>query len=51
MTTPEILDAIAEAKAGKPFDIYEHLDPGLIDRMTDAVADFTEAVERIVNGK
>ncbi len=45
MTVPELLDALAEAKAGKPFDIYAFLDPGLIDRLTDALADFIEAVE------
>ena len=37
MTTPELLDAIAEANAGEVIDIYEYLDPGLIDRTTDTV--------------
>jgi len=47
ITVPELLDAIAEANYGKPVDIYEHLQPELIDRMTDAVADFIEAVKKI----
>lgn len=49
MTVPELLDAIAGAKAGKPFDIYEHLNPGLIDSVSDSLADFIEAVETAVN--
>ena len=32
MTMPELLDAIAEAHAGEATDIYEHLDPTLIDK-------------------
>jgi len=47
MTVPELLDAIADAKAGKPFDIYDQLEPDLIDRTTDALADFIEAVEAL----
>ena len=46
MTVPELLDAIADAKAGKPFDIYESLSPTVIDNATDALADFIEAVEK-----
>ena len=47
ITTPELLDAIAEAHAGEAIDIYEHLDPQLIDRVTDAVADFIDAIHQI----
>ena len=47
ITVPELLDAIAEAHYRKPVDIYEHLAPDLIDRVTDAVADFIEAVKKI----
>ena len=42
---PELLDALAEAGAGQPIDIYEYLDPLLIDRTTDALADFMDAVK------
>ncbi len=45
MSVPELLDAIACAKAGKPFDIYEHLEPGIIDKTTDAIAEFILSVE------
>ena len=44
MTMPELLDAIAEANAGEAIDIYEHLEPGLIDKTTDTVWEFIEAV-------
>jgi hypothetical protein len=37
MTMPELLDAIAEAHAGVAIDIYEHLEPGLIDKTTDII--------------
>ena len=37
ISTPELLDAIAEAKVGGPVDIYEQLDPELIDKMTDTL--------------
>jgi hypothetical protein len=47
MTTPELLDALAEAYAGEAIDIYDHLDPLLIDRTTDAIGDFYEAVKQI----
>jgi len=47
ITVPELLDAIAEANAGEPVDIYECLDPGLIDKTIDAIWDFIEAVKQI----
>ena len=47
MTMPELLDAIAEAYAGEPVDIYEHLSPDVIDKATDAVWDFIESVKQI----
>ena len=47
MTMPELLDAIAEAHAGQVIDIYEHLDPGLIDKTTDTVWEFIEAIKSI----
>jgi hypothetical protein len=47
MTTPELLDAIAEAHAGAPVDIYEHLPPDLIDKTTDTIWEFIDAVKKI----
>ncbi|HEU5165793.1 MAG TPA: hypothetical protein VFU29_09660 [Chitinophagaceae bacterium] len=47
MTMPELLDAIAEAHAGEPKDIYEHLQPGLIDKTTDTIWEFIEAIKSI----
>jgi len=47
MTMPELLDAIAEAHAGESIDIYEHLDPLLIDKATDVIWEFIEAVKRV----
>ena len=47
ITIPELLDALAEANAGKPVDIYEHLPPLLIDQVTDALWEFTDAVKHI----
>ena len=47
ITVPELLDAIAEANAGEPVDIYEHLPPGLIDQVTDSLGDFIDAVKQI----
>ena len=47
MTIPELLDALAEAWHGKPMDIYDLLDPELIDSTTDALADFREAIMKI----
>ena len=47
MTMPELLDAIAEAHAGKAIDIYEHLDPALIDKTTDTIWEFIEAVKSV----
>jgi hypothetical protein len=47
MTMPELLDALAEAHAGKSIDIYELLDPLLIDRTTDAVWEFIDAVQQL----
>lgn len=45
ITMPELLDAIAEANAGKRIDIYEYLDPGLIDKTTDTLYEFIDAVK------
>jgi len=47
MTMPELLDAIAEAHAGEAIDIYEYLDPLLIDKTTDVLWEFIEAVKQI----
>lgn len=47
ITIPELLDALAEANAGEPIDIYEHLPPLLIDQVTDALGDFIDAVKQI----
>ena len=47
ITLPELLDALAEANAGETIDIYEHLDPDLIDRTTDSLWDFIDAVKQI----
>ena len=47
MTVPELLEALAEAYAGDPLDIYEYLQPDLIDKTTDALADFREMVKRV----
>ena len=44
MTIPELLDAIAEANAGEPVDIYENLPPLLIDKTTDTVREFIDVV-------
>ena len=45
ITMPELLDAIAEAHAGEAIDIYEYLDPILIDKTTDAIYEFIDAVK------
>jgi len=47
MTMPELLDALAEAHAGEPIDIYEHLSPELIDKTTDTIWEFIEAVKQL----
>ena len=47
ITVPELLDAIAEAHAGEPIDIYEHLPPELIDKTVDSIWDFIDAVKQI----
>ena len=47
MTMPELLDAIAEAHAGEAIDIYEYLDPLLIDKTTDTIYEFIDAVKAI----
>ena len=47
MTIPELLDALAEANAGEAIDIYEHLEPGLIDKTTDTIWEFIEAIKSI----
>ena len=47
MTMPELLDALAAAHAGETIDIYEHLEPGLIDKTIDTIWEFIEAVKSI----
>ena len=47
MTMPELLDALAEAHTGEAIDIYEHLEPGLIDKTTDTIYEFIAAVRSI----
>jgi len=47
MTMPELLDAIAEAHASEAIDIYEYLDPLLIDKTTDTIYEFIDAVKAI----
>jgi hypothetical protein len=47
MTMPELLDALAEAHAGKSIDIYEYLEPALIDKTADTVWEFVEAVKQL----
>jgi hypothetical protein len=47
MTMPELLDAIAEAHAGEAIDIYEHLEPALIDKTTDIIWDFIQSVKSV----
>jgi len=47
MTMPELLDAIAEAHAGETIDIYEYLEPTLIDKTTDTLYEFINAVKSI----
>ena len=47
MTMPGLLDAIAEANAGEPIDVYNLLDPDLIDKTTDTIWKFIEAVKPI----
>ena len=49
ITVPELLNALAEANAGKRVDIYEHLYPGLIDKITDTLYEFIDAVKLIKN--
>jgi len=47
ITIPELLDAIAEANTGEAIDIYEYLDPELIDKTTDILGEFIDAVKQI----
>ena len=47
ITIPELLDAIAEANAGEAIDVYEHLSPVLIDKTTDSLWEFIDAVKHI----
>ena len=47
MTIPELLDAVAEAHSGEAIDIYEHLDPLLIDKTTDTLWEFIEAIRQV----
>ncbi|HET9747108.1 MAG TPA: hypothetical protein VFP97_15440 [Chitinophagaceae bacterium] len=42
---PELLDALADAHAGEPIDIYEQLQPELINKTTDTIWEFIEAVK------
>lgn len=49
ITVPELLNALAEANAGKRIDIYEHLQPDLIDKITDTLYEFIDAVKLIKN--
>ena len=50
MTMPELLDAIAEAHAGSAINIYDHLEPQLIDKTTDTLWEFIEAIKQIKAG-
>ena len=50
MTMPELLDALAETHAGEGIDIYGHLEASLIDKMTDTIWEFIEAVRSIKKG-
>jgi len=47
MTIPELLDAIAEAHAGNAINIYDHMEPALIDKTTDTIWEFIEAIRQI----
>ena len=47
ITMPELLDAMAEANAGKRIDIYELLAPDLIDKTTDTLYEFIDAVKGV----
>jgi hypothetical protein len=47
ISIPELLDAIAEANAGTAIDIYDQLPPDLIDKTTDALWEFIDAVKQI----
>jgi len=49
ITVPELLNALAEANAGKRIDIYEYLEPDLIDKLTDTLYEFIDAVKLIKN--
>ena len=51
MTIPELLDAIAEAHAGRAIDIYDHLAPDLVDKTTDTIGEFIEAVRSVSKDK
>lgn len=47
MTMPELLDALAEAHGGEAIDIYEYLPSEVIDKTTDTIWEFIEAIRRI----
>ena len=47
MTIPELLDAIAEAHAGNAINVYDHIEPALIDKTTDTIWEFIEVVKQI----
>ncbi len=47
ISVPELLDVLAEAHAGHSMDIYEDLDPRLIDKTTDAMWEFIEAIRNV----
>ena len=47
ISIPELLDALAEANAGEAINIYEELSPVLIDKTTDILGEFIDAVRQI----
>ena len=47
ITIPELPDVLAEAHAGEAIDIYEHLPPELIDKTTDTLWEFIDAVKQL----
>lgn len=47
ITVPELLDALAEAHTGRPVDIYEQLAPDLIDKITDTLYEFIDALKQL----
>ncbi len=45
LTIPELLDALGAAHAGEEIDIYDRLAPDLIDKTTDTLWEFIEAIK------